>query len=294
MKRICLEYHPLPIFEIMITSGITTLLLILIIVTVSYKGMISNKLYQGYMFQADRILVHKEYFRLASSGFFHISWWHLALNMICLYGFGRNLEMETGPLTFLLVFFMGLLSGNLLSLYLHRNHSEYSAVGASGAINAVLFACITLAPEHGIGLIGLPFHIPGWLFGLLYLFLTMYSIRSGKSDVGHEAHLGGGVIGILIGIFLCPQGLYMNYIPILVMLIPTLVFLILIIRKPQVLMLDSLFFSREKKYFSVDDKYREERKDKQLELDELLEKISRKGLNSLSSKERQRLEELSK
>lgn len=48
------------------------------------------------------------------------------------------------------------------------------------------------------------------------------------------------------------------------------------------------------KYYNIDHKFNEEKMNKQKELDKLLDKISRKGIDSLSSKEKQKLEEFSK
>lgn len=52
--------------------------------------------------------------------------------------------------------------------------------------------------------------------------------------------------------------------------------------------------SKEQPGLSMDDRYNIERKDKQSELDDLLEKINDKGIQSLSKKEKQRLQELSR
>lgn len=48
------------------------------------------------------------------------------------------------------------------------------------------------------------------------------------------------------------------------------------------------------KYYTIDDKYNAEKVRKQKELDKLLEKISKKGIDGLSTNERKRLDELSK
>lgn len=278
----------------MATPGIITLLLILIIVTVSYRGMIHLKLYQTYQLNTERLLVHKEYYRLFTSGFLHVGWWHLALNMIALYGFGRLVEMEAGIFGLLLIFIIGLLTGNLMGLYLNRRNKDYSQVGTSCAVNAILFAGITMVPDRGFSMMFLPFQMPGWLFGLIFMFLTLYTLKSERSEIGQAAHAGAGMVGVLLGIIFYPPVLQQNVVSILLLLIPAAIVFLISILRPTWLGTDRFFFKREKKYFSVDDQYREERKDKQLELDELLEKISRKGMNSLSRKERQRLEELSK
>ena len=54
------------------------------------------------------------------------------------------------------------------------------------------------------------------------------------------------------------------------------------------------FLSKEEKYQSIDDRYNEERRNRELEIDSLLSKMGKNGIQDLSEKDRKRLEELSK
>lgn len=53
-------------------------------------------------------------------------------------------------------------------------------------------------------------------------------------------------------------------------------------------------YGPEKKYQTIDDEYNAKRKNKEEEIDKLLGKIGKNGLNDLTEKERKRLDELSK
>lgn len=53
-------------------------------------------------------------------------------------------------------------------------------------------------------------------------------------------------------------------------------------------------FKPEKKYHNIDDEYNAKRKQRQDEIDQLLSKIGKNGLDDLTEKERKRLDELSK
>jgi hypothetical protein len=229
-----------------------------------------------------------------SSGFLHVSWMHLLFNMLSLYAFSELLESQIGGFYFLLIYFGSLIAASLFALYIHRHHGDYNAVGASGAVCGVVFASIALFPGLGIGFFGLPFSIPSWLYGILYVAYSIYGIKSQKDNIGHDAHLGGALIGMLIALAIRPTSLIENYLPILVITVPTLIFIILIIRKPHVLLVDNYFFKKHDKYYNIEHKYNEEKTNKQKELDKLLDKISRKGVNSLSNKEKNKLDELSK
>lgn len=274
-------------------TGTITLLLIIANVIFSYKGLNNHSFLDRYNFEIEKILVYKDYKRLVTSGFLHVSWLHLGFNMLSLYFFSGGIEATLGPGYFLLIYICSLVGGNLLSLLLHRHDSTYSSVGASGAVTGVMFAAIALFPGMGIGFFLLPISIPGWLYGLAYVLYSIYGIRSGRDNIGHDAHLGGGLIGLLLAILLQPSSLINNYFPILAIAVPSLVFMFIIIRRPGLLLVENQFFKSKYKY-TIDQRYNLEKIDKQKEVDRILEKIHRKGMNSLTKKEKETLEDYSK
>ncbi len=275
----------------MTDTGVIGLILMVINVAFSYKGFTHAHIFEKYTFEVDRVLVNKEYQRLITSGFLHVSWTHLIFNMLSLYAFSGLLESQLGGFYFLLLYLASLVGGNLLALFIHRHHGDYSAVGASGAVCGVMFASIALSPGMGIGFFFLPFSIPSWLYGMLYVAYSIYGIRSRRDNIGHEAHLGGAFIGMLLAIIIHPQALIDNYFAILVTILPTLAFIYLIITRPDFLLLNHSPFKPSQKYYTIEDKYNEKKAAKQRELDNILDKIHKKGMDGLSSKERQKLEE---
>ncbi|KFF05117.1 rhomboid family protein [Flavobacterium reichenbachii] len=277
----------------MINIGIVSIIIIVINFAVSYKGFNDGIFFEKYKFQVDRILIHKEYYRLITSGFLHVDWMHLIFNMISLYAFSELLEVNAGIINFLIIYFCSLIAGDLFALLLHKNHGDYNSVGASGAVCGVIFASIALFPGLGIGFFILPISIPSWLYALLYIIYSIYGVKSNRDNIGHEAHLGGAVIGMLIAVILFPHSLTENYVPIAIVLIPCIIFIYIIITKPYILYIDNYFFKTHKKYYSIDHKYNEQKVNQQQEIDKLLDKISKKGIKSLSKNEKQKLEEYS-
>ncbi len=270
------------------------LLIIIVTVFVSYQGLKSPGFMEKYHFEVDKVLLFKDYKRLVTSGFLHVSWMHLFFNMFSLYAFSRGIEQFLGEGAFLLIYFASLIGGNLLALLIHRNSPSYSAVGASGAVNGVIFASIALFPQMRIGLFLLPLSIPAWLYGILFLGFSMYAIKSRRENIGHEAHLGGALVGILLTILIVPQALTQNYLPILAILIPTLLFIYLVVTKPHLLLVDNLFYKNKSAYYTLDDRYNARKVEEQINIDAILEKINKKGINSLTKKEREHLERYSK
>jgi membrane associated rhomboid family serine protease len=258
----------------------------------SYKGFKEDLFFERYKFEVDPILRGKDYLRILSSGFLHVGWVHFGFNMFTLYAFSNNVELSLGYFNFLFVYFASLIGGNLLALFIHRNHGDYSAVGASGAVCGVVFASIALQSGMKVGLFD--FYIPSWLYGILYVLFTIYGIKSQRDNIGHEAHLGGALVGMLCVLALKPAAFFQNFETILLILIPTLLFLTLIIFKPNYLMLSSVSSGKLSNSYDIDHKYNAEKVTKQQEIDAILEKIGRRGIESLSKKEKETLDEYSK
>ncbi len=274
--------------------GIVTLLLIIINSIVTYKGLRDHRFFERYSFEVDKIFISKEYTRMITSGFLHVSWIHLIVNMLSLYFFSDALEMQMGLFRFLLIYFGSLLGGNIFSLIVHKNHGSYSAVGASGAVSGIIFAAIALFPGFGISFFGIPFSVPAWLYGIAFVLYTIYGIRSSRDNIGHEAHLGGALAGLIIAIIMEPSSLVYNYLTILIILIPSVIFIYFILTRPEFLHIDNHFRKAQQNFYSIEHKYNAEKADAQRKVDLILEKIHRKGLGSLSKKEQEILEEYSR
>jgi membrane associated rhomboid family serine protease len=269
-----------------------TLFLTLITVIFSYQGLQNKTFFDKYAFNIEGVLRYKEYYRLISSGFLHGSWLHLLFNLYALFSFGETLEAVIGGTNFLFIYFVSLIGGNVLSLYIHRFDSQYSAIGASGAVCGIIFASIVIFPNMEIGMFLLPFSLTSWMYGLLFVLISIYGIKSRMSNIGHDAHLGGALLGMLVAVGLYPESLQANYLPIVLVVTPTLAFIFLIIKRPDYLFIEKFSFN-QKDYKNIDDEYNERKATRQQEIDAILEKISAKGFDSLSEREKEALERFS-
>lgn len=54
------------------------------------------------------------------------------------------------------------------------------------------------------------------------------------------------------------------------------------------------FFPDEKRNYTIDDKFNSDKREREKEIDRLLSKMGKNGVNDLSAKDRKRLDELSK
>lgn len=273
-----------------------TVVMVLIAANVlfSYQGFRDPAFKEKYLFNVDAILGRKEYMRLLSSGFLHANWGHLFWNMLGIYLFGDDLLAWMGTTKFFIIYLLSLLGGDIFSLLAHRNHRDYSSLGASGAVIGVVFAFIALNPTTSLYIILLPgVSFPAWAFGVGYLFISMYGMSSLTSNTGHEAHIGGAIVGILVTIVLKPaHTLGSHPLPILGVLLPAIVFMAILIWKPKWWMRAEVERNAPSTE-TLEDKYHTERKEKEQELNVLLEKVAKIGYDGLLPHERQRLDELS-
>jgi rhomboid protease GluP len=147
---------------------------------VQYGQVNSLVIYSGY------------YYQLFTSMFVHANIAHIAGNMLFLLIFGlRGEEMFSLP-EYLSIYFLGGLTGNLLSLLLLP--LDVPSVGASGAIFAMFGACTVYARRSvRQSIIG----------ALIYAFFLLF-LSSGL-DVNNFAHIGGLVTGLLIGYVLATR-----------------------------------------------------------------------------------------
>ncbi|HEY6954808.1 MAG TPA: rhomboid family intramembrane serine protease [Flavisolibacter sp.] len=271
-----------------------SLILILANCLVSWKGFNDRNFYERYEFSIEKVKIYKQYYRLVTSGFLHVNWMHLIFNMIALYFFSSSVEFYFGPINFLLIYFTSMVGGDLLSLFIHRYDSSYSSVGASGAVSGVIYASIAVFPGMKMGFFFIPISIPAWIFGLGYVAYSIYGIRSRRDNVGHESHLAGALIGMLLAVAMFPAALTENYLTIGAIGLPSIIFIYIILTRPHVLLIDNQFFKTQKKFYSVDHRYNAEKVDRQMEVDRILDKINKRGMKSLTPKEKEILEQYSK
>jgi membrane associated rhomboid family serine protease len=264
------------------------------IVLASYKGFNDRVFYDRYLFDASRILRDKEYHRLFTSAFLHGSWFHLGFNMIALLSFSGEVEYYFGWWQYLVLFFGSVLFGDLLALYFHRNH-EYRAVGASGGVSGLVMAFIVTAPNSAISFILIPIEIKSWIFGIAYVLITIIAIKRSNDNIGHEAHLGGAMAGVLLALAFDPSLITLRPWLIAAIMIPCIIFLWLNMTNPAFFLIpDNWSWSSRKPKSPLKISHKKKKISKEEELDLLLKKIKKKGLGSLTQKEKDRLEELSR
>ena len=165
------------------------------------------------IFNAYQVWHRKEWYRMLTSGIIHSGWSHLFFNMLTLYFFGRVVEQYfsaafggvLGAVLYVMLYVSALAISSLGDLVKYRDNWNYNALGASGAVSAVLFASILFAPKMGIYIYLIPIPVPGYIFAPLYLLYCWYMAKRNMDNIGHTAHFWGAVYGILFPIICKPD-----------------------------------------------------------------------------------------
>ena len=185
-----------------------TLALLIITCIISITAFNNRKVINDLIFSPVDVQQRHQWYRFITCGLIHADFAHLAFNMITLYFFGRVMEQvyveyfNLPKYTYLILYIVALIVSEIPSYIKHRNNNEYRSLGASGAVAAIVFAFILIAPWATIYVFFIP--VPAILYGVLFLVYSAYMSKKGKDNINHSAHLWGAVAGIVFTIIVQP------------------------------------------------------------------------------------------
>lgn len=216
---------------------------------------------------------------LLTSLFAHFGFLHLFGNLLFLYFAGATYERFFGGKRLLHLYIIGGLAGNLTEILAHQlfpalQGSSFSVVGASGAIMAIFMALAFSQPQLQVQLFGI-FPIRIYLIALFF-FLKDLSSLGIADQIAHFAHIGGA----LFGIWSIQQFWHIR------------------LSRPWL----GIKLRQNKSHLKVkkggrpltDEQFREQKQTRQVQLDTILDKISKKGYDALSKAEKDFLFQQSK
>ena len=244
----------------------------------------------------DNIFRGNQYYRLWSASWLHAHWTHWLLNaamLLCLvYG-------TTSPLSganFLFIYLVSCVGGNILALHVARgDHSgQPHAVGAAGGISGVLLASLTLSPSLIFTVPQLAVSLPLWPLAVIFLTVSVFTLKPNHSTLIHDAHLGGALVGLLLSPIVASEPLQTTLWLAIAILLPTVVLCYTLVKAPEVAssksngLLNDLDTSWEEATNNALDKVGYESLEE--EMDALLDRIGQNGLRSLTVYEQKRLQ----
>ena len=219
--------------------------------------------------------------------FLQENFFHILFNMIVLYFGGRIFMEYLNQRKLINTYIFGGLAGALFYILAFNIFPVFSgtvnnsvALGASASVLAILIAVATYVPNYSVVLIFFG-RVKLKYLALIFILIDLLSITRGNAG-GHIAHLGGAFWGFLY-IYLMKQG------------------------KNITLNFDTMDFKKFFRFFTkpskkqefntkneygrpvTDDEYNFRKSQYQQKIDKILDKISKKGYNSLTKEEKELL-----
>jgi len=213
-----------------LTNELVLVTIIILIATcaVSLIYMQNEEFKRKFMFNAYAIKHRGEWWRFFTGALLHADGMHLLFNMMTLYFFGDAVE-ETfngnsvinnhmdmlrwdhaglfghglGSVLYFIMYVTAIPLSSLYSYFKHKDDAYYNALGASGAVSAVVYAFILLAPTTSLSIF---FAIPvtAWIYGIIYLVICRVLARRNVGNIGHDAHFFGSVYGFVFPLIFFP------------------------------------------------------------------------------------------
>ena len=218
--------------------------------------------------------------------FLHVDFIHILFNLLWLYWFGTVFIQELGLKKLLSIYLLGGLAGGLLFVLFYNVFPVFEplrqgsvAMGASASVMAIVIAASTFNPERRMHLVFIgPVKIV-YIALVMFIFTSLvdFSVNTG----GKIAHIGGAFLGFIFAYYY-KKGKD--------------------ITKGFDGLLDGMatWFKPGKQKMKVthkrssdDIEYKRERANEQKEIDKILDKISKAGYDSLTSKEKELLFKMS-
>jgi membrane associated rhomboid family serine protease len=142
---------------------------------------------------------------LLLSHFSHANLFHLFINMFSFWSFSGSILTEGGALFLIFVYVAAGMGGDLFVYFLRKENPDYRCLGASGSVVGIIFAAIVYNPDIIVSFFIVP--IPGPIFALGFLLISLFLTTRPSSGISHEAHAGGALAGLIAAAITARHGL---------------------------------------------------------------------------------------
>jgi membrane associated rhomboid family serine protease len=188
-----------------VNAPATYALIIANIAVTLYAFFVDRGFVNHFAFNVGAVTKRDQHYRVITSSFLHVDFFHLLFNMMTLYFFGPTVEKILGKLGFIVVYFGAIITSGIVSALVNRKNLSYSSVGASDAVSGVVLSYCVFFPLNGIYLFMIPLPIPAILYGVLFILISARLMGNPGNRIAHEGHLGGAVAGVLLTVLMRPE-----------------------------------------------------------------------------------------
>lgn len=226
--------------------------------------------------------------------FTHIGFFHILMNMLLLYWFGRIVSEFLGSAKVIILYVLGGLAGGLLYLLLYNLLPLYSSVvdisilfGASAGVLAVVVGAATFLPNYTVYLL---FFGPVRIKYIALVAVVLSFIQSTGGNAGGElAHLGGALIGFVYIKQLQSGNDWGSWIMSVIAFFKSF-----FVRQPNIKVSYKKGAESKRRSSTSPKASSSSSRASQEEIDAILDKISERGYESLTKEEKQKLFNASK
>ena len=152
-------------------------------------------------FNIDQAIEGLQLWRLITYQFLHFDFFHVLFNMIGLYFFGPMMEQWWGSKRFIAFYLLCGVCGALPMIalvYAGVIHPQSFLMGASGALYGILIGAATLFPKQRVQLLFPPIPMTLRTMAFVFLGISFFSAIIGNNDGGNAAHLAGAALGFFL------------------------------------------------------------------------------------------------
>ncbi len=172
----------------------------------SLYGLLGDRQFvSDFSFNVGALLRGKQHYRVFTSSFLHVDFFHLFFNMMTLLFFGPTVEALLGTDGFLVVYFGAILVSGIVSFYANRENLVYSSIGASDAVSGVVLSYCLFYPMNPLYIMFIPIGIPAVLYGVLFFIISARLMGREGNRIAHEGHLGGAIAGVVLTVAMRPE-----------------------------------------------------------------------------------------
>lgn len=193
--------------ELLINAPVSLAILVFTIAISLYAIHKNNALYYKWLLHPVSVAHNKEWYRMITSGFLHADHMHLLFNMLTLFFFAPILEIYfLYSVRMFIIYMISIITANISTVKKHKDNYDYRAVGASGAISAILFSFILFRPWDLINIFFIV-PVPAILFAFGYLWYCRWAAQNSNDMINHDAHYWGALSGVVMTLLLRPEAI---------------------------------------------------------------------------------------
>jgi|ERR1043165_6409389 membrane associated rhomboid family serine protease len=183
-------------------SAVLFLLLLNIVVWIAWQLAWHDLRARAFMFDnftvsPTGVLEHYRVWTLFTYSISHVDAMHILFNMLFLWFLGGDVEVFYGRKNFVALYVFAAVISAVAQCGLEwgRGRGNIPSLGASGSVMGIVVAAAFIDPRKQLYIWMVPVQL--WLLAIIYVAIDLSGVMRDGDRIGHAAHLGGAFSGFL-------------------------------------------------------------------------------------------------